>query len=198
MNHPLIEHPEQRQSMRMRSDGNEVRTATYSSCGLYRFDLQIVFRDAARASRSSELVQFIGLNPSTATEMVDDPTVRRCKRFARDWGFGGMVMTNAFAFRSTDPRPLYALKDPVGASNDEYLAYWANHRSVGMVVLCYGNHGILQGRHSAVVGLLHAKAPAERLHCLGMTGMGYPKHPLYLAATTKPAPFTAPKKGTTR
>ena len=28
---------------------------------------------------------FIGLNPSTADETVDDPTLRRCINFAKDW-----------------------------------------------------------------------------------------------------------------
>lgn len=47
---------------------------------------------------------FIGLNPSTADETQDDPTVRRCIRYAQSWGYGALYMTNIFAFRATDPR----------------------------------------------------------------------------------------------
>jgi hypothetical protein len=54
---------------------------------------------------------FIGLNPSTADERQDDPTIRRCIRFARDWGHGGLVMANVFPFRSTQPKGLLDADD---------------------------------------------------------------------------------------
>lgn len=38
----------------------------------------------------------IGLNPSTADETRDDPTIRRCTGYARLWRFGGLLMTNLF------------------------------------------------------------------------------------------------------
>lgn len=61
---------------------------------------------------------FIGLNPSTADESKDDPTIRRCIRFAKDWGYGGLLMMNAFAFRATDPNA-YLLRE-VCENLDEY------------------------------------------------------------------------------
>jgi hypothetical protein len=61
-------------------------------------------------------VAFIGLNPSTADETTDDPTVRRCVGFAKRWGYDRMVMLNAFAYRATDPKALYALTTTVGVS----------------------------------------------------------------------------------
>jgi hypothetical protein len=157
----------------------EHRSATYSRCGLYRYDLCITFRDAKPGS----LVQFIGLNPSTATEEADDNTVRRCKDFARRWGFSGMVMTNAFAFRSTDPKGLLKVAEPACIRNDEYLTYWSRHFRVERVVVCWGNHGGLNERGEHVLKLLREAAPSK-IHHLGMTGMGMPKHPLYLSAKT--------------
>jgi hypothetical protein len=159
----------------------EHRSATYSRCGRERFDLSITFRDVGPWS----LVQFIGLNPSTATEEVDDPTVRRCKDFARRWGFSGMIMTNAFALRSTDPKALYEAKSlfPEWLRNDEYLRYWALHNRVDRIVCCWGNHGAYLGRGKAIVDMMATlNVP---LHCFGLTQQGQPKHPLYLAKATK-------------
>jgi hypothetical protein len=64
----------------------------------WRYELRRVW-DPTRG-----LVAFIGLNPSTADETHDDPTVRRCIGFARCWDFGGLIMLNAFAFQSVFAR----------------------------------------------------------------------------------------------
>lgn len=66
-------------------------------------------------------VLFIGLNPSTADENEDDPTIRRCIIFAKSWGYGGLIMANLFAFRTTNPQGLYSEKNPVGSENDYYI-----------------------------------------------------------------------------
>jgi hypothetical protein len=119
---------------------------------------------------------FIGLNPSTATEVEDDPTVRRCQGYAQAWGYGGLVMTNLFAFRATDPRVMKAAPDPVGPENDRYLLDAA--RRAGLVMATWGNHGAFRGRSREVVGML--KGEGVELMCLKMTGQGEPGHPLYL------------------
>lgn len=36
-------------------------------------------------------IMFVGLNPSTADETTDDPTIRRCINFAKSWGYGGYI-----------------------------------------------------------------------------------------------------------
>ena len=64
---------------------------------------------------------FIGLNPSTADEIQDDPTIRRCIRYAKDWNYGGYIMGNIFAYRSTDPKKLLHIDDPIGRKNDYWL-----------------------------------------------------------------------------
>lgn len=161
---------------------DEWRTAIFSECQSFRYVLRIEWSHP----RNRSLVQFIGLNPSTADERQDDPTVRRCKDFAKRWGFDGMVMTNLFAFRSTDPRGLYQHRSPIGPLNDTYL------REVGIdssqVVACWGNHGqhLVRGGDVARNILEHRK---PKVFHLGLTRSGHPKHPLYLAKNTARKPM---------
>lgn len=121
---------------------------------------------------------FIGLNPSTADETVNDPTIRRCIRFAKDWGYDGIIMMNAYAFRATNPKDMLAAADPVGPGNDEALAY--RRPQVGLIIAAWGTHCSeeREARVRAVIG--------KTIYCLGRTKAGRPKHPLYLRADTTP------------
>jgi hypothetical protein len=94
----------------------------------------------------------IGLNPSTADETQDDPTIRRCVGFAKRWRFGRLVMTNLFAFRSTAPARLYEAADPIGPENDTHLLEEA--RKASEVLCAWGAHGKLHGRGAAVAEAL--------------------------------------------
>ena len=124
---------------------------------------------------------FVCLNPSTADEVQDDPTVRRCIRYAKDWGYGGMAMLNLFAFRATDPEAMKRAKDPVGPENDIYLSEWSAGARV--TVCAWGAQGVFLGRDKEVLPLLH------RPHYLALTADGQPRHPLYLKAALKPKPL---------
>jgi hypothetical protein len=64
---------------------------------------------------------FIGLNPSTADEKEDDPTIKRCINYSKKWGYGGLCMVNLFAFRATDPSDLKAFHEPIGLENDKWI-----------------------------------------------------------------------------
>lgn len=107
--------------------------ATFSDCRTYRYRLHRIW-DAGKPPCA-----FIMLNPSTATEAVLDPTVRRCVGYAMAWGYGGLIVGNVFALRSTDPRALYAAADPIGPANDDALAEIA--QAAGLVVCAWGKHG---------------------------------------------------------
>jgi len=65
-------------------------SAVFSRDGRYRYALRRVWDDGKPA------VLFVGLNPSTADAHRDDATIRRCTRFARDWGFGQLLVGNLF------------------------------------------------------------------------------------------------------
>lgn len=119
----------------------------------------------------------IGLNPSTATEEADDPTVRRCVGFAKREGCGSLCILNIFAFRSTNPRKLISCVDPVGEENDKYIVKECSNAKV--IIAAYGAHGKLNGRDAEVLRLLKTKLPEKKIMCFGITKHGNPKHPLY-------------------
>lgn len=119
-------------------------------------------------------VNFVMLNPSTADEEVLDPTVRRCVKFARTWGYDGIHVTNIFALRSTDPRELYAVTDPVGPANDQFIYETADRAA--LVVFAWGSHGKFRDRGIEVASML---VPFKPRH-FGLTKRGQPRHPLYL------------------
>jgi hypothetical protein len=121
------------------------------------------------------------LNPSTATEHDDDPTIRRCIDFAKRWGYGGLEVGNLFALRSTDPAILRYFGDPIGPKNDEVLIGIC-HRAA-FVVAAWGVHGKLRGRGGQVLRLL---GNHKAIHSLGLTEEGQPRHPLYVPAVTEP------------
>ncbi len=151
-------------------------SAYLSECRTYRYALT---RDVAPLTGEGT-VTFIGLNPSTADEEQDDPTIRRCVGFARSWGFARLKMLNLYAFRATDPNDLFAAEDMVGPDNDCTIA-----KVVGgsdLVVCAWGANGT-PPRTRQVLDLVAAP------HCLGLTMHGAPRHPLYVKGDTQPLPF---------
>jgi hypothetical protein len=146
------------------------RGAVVSRCQRYRYKLTRSWDDKL------PVVAFVGLNPSTADAHIDDPTVRRCVGFARDWGYGTLILVNLFALRSTDPCRLYAAAGPIGPENDRWLRL--AEESADVVVAAWGVHGDLHGRGREVRLLFRT------LMCLGRTREGHPRHPLYLSKDT--------------
>ncbi|MEM1113083.1 MAG: DUF1643 domain-containing protein [Pseudomonadota bacterium] len=140
-------------------------TARLSRCRRYRYALWRTWdADLPR-------VLFIGLNPSTADEKTDDPTLRRCMDFARRWGYGGVCTANLFAFRATEPADMLRAADPLGPRNDEWLRRLSAESELR--VAAWGNHGGYQGRSGQVAAML------PPLYCLATNRSGEPAHPLY-------------------
>lgn len=159
--------------------------AVFSPCEQYRYLLWRRLAPAPAADAGREVVvAFVGLNPSTATAELDDPTIRRCIGFARAWGAGLFIMANAYGYRSTDPRGLRATGDPIGHDNDHALARVA--RWADLTVAAWGAHA-LPGRVHVIRRLFNAYG--RGMHCLGVTKNGSPRHPLYMPKTSKPRPW---------
>lgn len=156
----------------------EQRTATFSPCRTWRYVLTRQWDDALPS------LNVVGLNPSTADEQADDPTIRRCIGFARTWGYGGLVMTNLFAFRATDPYRMLGAPDPIGPENDMHLQQQA--RGAGLVLAAWGVYGKCHGR---ALQVLRFALNAVPLRCLGETKEGHPKHPLYIKGDTLPIAY---------
>ena len=161
---------------RSHQKGDAASTAVYSDCEAYRYLLTRIWDPAGRKAL------FIMLNPSTATEVQNDPTVERCERRARALGFGAFRVTNIFAFRATDPKVMRAAPDPVGPANDAAIrdsVPWADR-----IICAWGTHGAHLNRGPAVEHLLRGtEAP---LYHLGLSKDGHPKHPLYIGYARQP------------
>lgn len=142
--------------------------AQFSNDRIYRYALWRTW------SPGDGHVLFIGLNPSTADETEDDPTIRRCIGFAKSLGYGGMYMVNLFAYRATNPKALMKAKSPIGLENDHYLRMYFD--PIGFNIACWGIWGVYLGRGRQVRDILGD----DCLHCFGLTKNGEPRHPLYL------------------
>ena len=163
------------------SDGFVISAAAFSRDGRYRYTLERVWDPAG------SVCVFVMLNPSVADDKVTDPTVRRCVGFARRWGYGGLRVLNLFALRSTDPKALYADPAPVGVENDDHLLALTRPDRAGLVVCGWGAHGALHGRAWHVADML--RKAGVKLHRLGATAGGEPRHPLYVKGDTEPEPI---------
>ncbi len=140
--------------------------AKYSDCEKYRYILTRTWNDKEKR------VMFIGLNPSTANEIKNDPTVTRMINFSKKWGFGSITVCNLFAFRSTFPKYMKEEKDPIGIQNDELIKKELNN--VELVVVAWGNHGKHKDRSAEVSKYL------KEFHHFGFTKQNEPRHVLYL------------------
>jgi len=162
-------------------DDFPVSEAVLSDDLVYRYTLD------RRWAWDGPVMVWIGLNPSTADHQADDPTIRRMCGFARREGCRGICVLNLYALRATDPRELARHPDPVGPENDDWLA-GVGIAADGPVVAAWGAHPFAARREQAVTQLL-ALAGVTQLMCLGMTGQGYPNHPLYLRADAPLVPW---------
>ena len=125
---------------------------------------------------------FIGLNPSTANKTSNDPTIRRVKRFAADWGFGGVYMMNLFAYISTDPKKLlFREHEKIGYQNNNYLKQIAS--KCEKVIFAWGSFSAAHVRSKQIIEMF------PQAYVLKINNNGSPKHPLYVRANTNPAKY---------
>jgi len=141
------------------------KSAVFSNCRKYRYSLTRSWNSAGG------YVLFIGLNPSIADEKIDDPTLTRCINFAKDWGYGGLIMVNLFAYMSTYPIDLKKVKLPIGNNNNKHIL--KNHQKSQLTVAAWGNDGHFLKRDKEVLKIICNPM------CLNINKSGQPAHPLY-------------------
>ena len=142
--------------------------AVYSQCMRYRYELTRVWNS------NGKRILFVMLNPSTATERKNDPTLARCERRARCLSFGAFRVCNLFAYRATKPTNMKKAPSPIGQLNDDYIRAGCNWAD--QIVCAWGNHGAHMGREGYVTQLL--RQTAKQLYCLAETNKGHPRHPI--------------------
>ena len=150
-----------------------VKDAQFSKDGKHRFLLTRTWDE------SKGLVMFIGLNPSTANQEHDDPTIRRVIRFAKDWGYGGVVMANLFTMVTAYPKEL----DPNRFTD---LADWIIREEAEKcekVICAWGGFKIAKMRGLEVMTWLGES------YALQINSDGSPIHPLYVRADIEPVKF---------
>lgn len=136
---------------------------------------------------SDPLLNVIMLNPSTADEFTEDPTIRRVLSFAQREGFVNVVITNLFALRSPHPEDLVADPHPIGPENDRYLEYCAH--MAHQLWVAWGEGGAFRFRATNVERILRLASRAP-IYCLGLNQSGEPRHPLYLKGDTPLQPYS--------
>lgn len=147
-----------------------MKSAVISDCGTYRYFL-------LRGEQNQ--LPFIMLNPSTADDKLDDPTIRRCISFAKSFGYDGIVVLNLYALRATNPKELWTHDDPVGPDNDLWLTGNSFHHRE---VVCAWGANAKPDRVKQVADMLTGLG--VKLKCLGTTKAGAPRHPLYVKGDT--------------
>lgn len=157
----------------------------------YRFRLERAERGFL-VSRNGRTINFLMLNPSTATADVDDPTIAKCWRYAVSWGFRHLIITNLYAFRATDPKKMLAAlnegaTNAIGPGNDQEI-WWAA-KEAELTVMAWGQNA--------------EKARAEYVRATlseGNVKLAYlrwgksrePHHPLYLPGHLSPTTWIRP------
>lgn len=149
--------------------------ARFSACGIYRYTL------TRELGGDSPLV-CLGLNPSTATAEINDPTIRKDIGFAKRWGLGRVLKINVYAYRATDPNDMKRARrsgiDTIGPDNDDEI-----RRAIGLATLtngallvAWGNH-IEPERQRDIARIIRGSGVIPM--CLGTNKNGTPVHELY-------------------
>lgn len=95
--------------------GDEKSWATFSPCDQYRYLLGRCWE------KGLPILGVDMMNPSSASHEKPDKTIDKCMLLAKQEGFGGLLVRNISAYRSTDPKALLTCMDPIGPRNREIL-----------------------------------------------------------------------------
>lgn len=144
---------------------------------VYRYWLLRVWDDSLPINCSC------GVNPSTADERENDPTIRKDIGFSERQGFGGLLKLNLSAFRSTDPKGMRW--KPIGSENTPaHLRQYFNQFGAKQFTAAWGRNGEYLYRQAHAVLDEFPEAV-----CFGKNPNGTPRHTLMLPYTTVLEPY---------
>ena len=146
------------------------RDAILSECGTYRYLLQRSWDVQLQA------VCFIMLNPSTADDKKDDPTIRRCIGYAQKFGYGSLYVVNLFALRATNKTEIQTTENPIGPENDQWIEQLS--KKTDCIIAAWGNDGKYLNRSQDILKKLSQEG--RIVYCLKISKQNEPCHPLYL------------------
>lgn len=151
-------------------EGDWNKGAVFSDCRKYRYVLWRIW------NKNKPFIMFIGLNPSTANETKDDPTIRRVQKFAFDWGYGGVIMMNLFVYVTSQPEELEKCKGPWWLNNE-----WLTNIAVicERIIFAWGSFQQAKERAEEVKKMFDGYA-------LAINKDGSPRHPLYVKKNIEP------------
>jgi hypothetical protein len=137
--------------------------------------------------RAGPHVCWIMLNPSTADDRKNDPTMREVIYFTRLWGYAGLTVVNLYPFRSPNPAACRRWADWTNNGPDYYArdALMRNldivaerAREATLVVVAWGATAWDDDWIEHLVEEVQSVEPFPTLHCLGRSASGAPKHPM--------------------
>lgn len=167
------------------------KSAVISECGRYRYELR---RQWANCGIQLAVIM---LNPSTADAEHDDQTIRKLIEFAKREAYGGIVVTNLYAWRATDPRDLWRYHEGgigagiIGPLNDNYID--AALEECGVVLCAWGSQAARDQHRMVSVLRKLDKLEREGLRVLALkrNANGTPAHPLMLPFSLRMQPWKA-------
>lgn len=155
------------------------KAATLSKCGKMRWNLRRWWHEDSR-------VCWVMLNPSTADAEIDDPTLKRCMHFSKAWGYGGLIITNLYPYRSPSPPECrrWAARDHKYSDLLVRKQLIRNQKEVlaacqtsDIIVAAWGNQP-WAAKWSVHMLTQIQKNTDKPIYCLGTTQNGNPKHPM--------------------
>jgi hypothetical protein len=156
-----------------------IRTAELNPERTYRYLL------GRQWNHGLNLLTFIMLNPSTADENVDDPTIRRCIGYGQALNFDGLYIVNLFAYRSKNPGDLLKVPDPIGNPNNDYWIKFAIMHS-SLVIAAWGSSEPMIRQNTRFRKYEVEKLVNKDIYCLRFNRDGNPSHPLMLPNGLQP------------
>lgn len=167
--------------------------AVISNCLQYRYFLCRELNQLPGIGFGDSSILFVMLNPSTADASTNDPTLKKCMKFATTWGHSRLEVANLYAYRATQPSRLKKVgaATAVGPDNDAWLRRLLRKHDE---VICAWGKNPSDARVREFIAL--AESCNCELLCIDTNDDRSPRHPLYIKDDETPKPWNPPRKYT--